>query len=421
MLKSRSISRLARPLLLGFVAVIFPGAHAIASNTVIHSFSGGSADGANPLGGVTFDAAGNLYGTTNNGGNGPCGNGCGTVYRLSPSSGGWTESVIYNFQGSAANDGSGPVGPLTIDAAGNLFGYTFSGGPTSSGIVYELSPNQNGAWDETVLHYFGSIRGDGGSPTGKLVFDPSGNLWGVTEQGGKTAGGTVFELSPGSTGWQYSLVYSFPSGGTTFATEPSGIIFDNAGNLYGVSTFGGITCCNGAGVVFQLVNSGGVWTQNVLHRFPVFNTKRLQTPTGGLFLDSTTRTLYMTMARGGNGNTGVTTINLTSLATNDLYSFVGPQVLEPYQAITFDSAGNLYSASYYSKNENSTKCFSTCGFVFELSPGSPHWTSHILEEFTGSNGMNPPGGVAIDSSGNLFGVTTYGGANNLGVVFEITP
>jgi uncharacterized repeat protein (TIGR03803 family) len=418
MLKLRSISRFAR-----FVAILFlagaPAATA-STTTIIHTFTGGSTDGANPLGGLTFDAAGNLYGTSDNGGNGPCGNGCGTVYRLSPSSPGWNESVIYNFQGSATNDGSNPVGPLTMDASGNLYGYTFAGGKTGSGIVYELSPSQNGAWTETILHQFGTSHSDGGFAAGKLTFDSAGNLWGVTEVGGKKGGGTVFELSPSSSGWQYTLIYSFANGGTLEGNEPSGIIFDSQGNLYGVTTFGGIVCCNGAGVVFQLLKSGGVWTQNVLHRFPVFNTKRLQTPTGGLFLDST-GTLYITMARGGNGNTGVTTVNLSTLVNTDLYSFVGPQVLEPYQAITFDSGGNLYSASYYSKNENSTKCFSTCGFVFELSPGSPHWTSQILEEFTGSNGMNPPGGVVIDSSGNLFGVTTAGGANNLGVVFEVTP
>jgi uncharacterized repeat protein (TIGR03803 family) len=421
MLKFRSLSRSARALLFSLAAMmLLAGLGGASTTTTIHTFSGGT-DGANPLGGVAFDAAGNLYGTTQGGGTGSyCSNGCGTVFHLSLVSGVWTESVIYNFQGSGTYDGSQPAGPLTIDASGNLYGYTLYGGKTNNGIIYELSPAQNGAWTETIVHQFGTSPHDGGFTAGKLIFDSTGNLWGVNEVGGKNGGGTVFELSPSSSGWQYSLIYSFPHGATLEGTEPSGILFDNQGNLYGVTTFGGIDCCNGAGVVFQLVNSGGVWTQKVLHRFPVFNTKRLQTPTGGLFLDST-GTLYMTMARGGNGNTGVTTIDLTTLATNDLYSFQGPQIIEPYQAIEFDSTGNLYSASYYSNTENGGTCYSTCGFVFELSPASPHWISHILESYSGENGINPPGGVVFDNAGNLYGVTTYGGANSLGVVFEITP
>jgi uncharacterized repeat protein (TIGR03803 family) len=386
-----------------------------ASATAIYNFTGGSA-GLNPNTGLTFDAAGNLYGTTWSGGTGACTGGCGTVFRLTPWGGSWTESVVYDFQGTAANDGYEPSSTLIADAAGNFYGTTNGGGSHDCGTVFELSPGSGGSWTETVLYSFCSQAEDGVGPWGKLVFDASGNLWGVTAVGGSRGGGIVFELVNSSGSWTESNIYDFPKVGSLLGSQPAGIIFDSLGNLYGVTAFGGTKGVNGAGVVFQLVESEGQWTQTVLHRFPISG-NGLQTPTGGLIFDAA-GTLYVSTARGGHGGAGVFSFNLTTNLGTTLHSFTGSQVLEPYEGLVFDSAGNLYSASY----NGGGRCQSYgCGFVYELSPGSTGWTATVLAQLNGKNGANAVGGVVLDSEGNIYGATFLGGTENDGVIFQIVP
>lgn len=384
---------------------------ATASTVTLHNFAGGTNDGAYPNGALIADSAGNLYGTTWSGGSGSCTGGCGTVFRLSQSNGTWTESIVHNFQGMSAGDGTNPWGALTADASGNFYGVTEAGGARNQGSVYELSPGLDGAWTETVLYSFGQVAGDGSAPGGKLIFDSSGNLWGTTSVGGSHSTGTIFELKLSGSGWSLTSIYSFPHSGTSLGEGPAGIVFDSAGNLFGVTEWGGTPYENGAGVVFQMVNSGGVWNQKVLHRFPTTG-KPLQTPTGGLYLDSSDN-LYMTMSRGGHGGPGITTINLSTFAVHDIYSSAGPQEVQPYEAIAIDTAGNLYSAGYASSQGTCA-----CGFVYELSPGAS-WTPKTLASMNGNNGANPVGGVVVDAAGNLYGVTYLGGTNRLGVVYEV--
>ncbi len=187
-----------------------PNALCPGTETVLYRFTGGS-DGANPgLGALIFDQAGNLYGTTSNNGypnvcDGICG---GTVYKLSPSGSGWTKSILYTFTGGS--DGNAPYAGLTFDQAGNLYGTTVSGGLFGKGVVFELSPSGSG-WTESVLYNF-TGGNDGAGPFSGLIFDPSGNLYGATNYGGENNGGTVFQLTPSMGSWSLDTLYSFGEG-----------------------------------------------------------------------------------------------------------------------------------------------------------------------------------------------------------------
>jgi uncharacterized repeat protein (TIGR03803 family) len=412
---NRPLTRLFAVLLLAFA----PLAHG-ATETVIHSFGSGS-DGKYPASALIFDSAGNLYGTTTEGGSA----GFGTVFKLTPNAGGFTESLVYSFLGSANDDGASPQGALTADAAGNFYGVTSYGGHYDCGTVFKLTASSGGSWTESVLHSFcaDGTTSDGDFPAGKLIFDSSGNLYGITEEGGALGAGSVFELTPASGKWTETVLYSFGHPGRLSGNQPVGIIFDKAGNIDGVTLFGGTKFYNGAGVVFQLIQSSpGQWTETVIHRFSITD-KNLQTPTGGLALD-VAGNLYMTMGRGGRGP-GVVELSPKSgggFTARDLYSFEGPQSLQSYEGLVFDSAGNLYSASEYGGAGSCGDDF-TCGFVYKLSPGSSRWTATKLATFHGWNGADPVGGVIMDSKGNLYGVTYYRdpGLKGAGVVFQITP
>ena len=166
------------------------------TQSILYSFctQNSCADGSFPYGSLVFDAAHNLYGTTSDGGASGSG---GAVFKLTPQNGNWTESVIYNFcsLGNCA-DGAFPYSNLTFfGSSGSLYGTTYSGGTNSNGTVFGLTPAQGGNWTETVLHSFNASGGDGSFPEAGVVFDPSGNLYGVTYYGGGNYNaGTVFEL-----------------------------------------------------------------------------------------------------------------------------------------------------------------------------------------------------------------------------------
>ena len=199
-------------------------------------------DGHNPYAGLTFDGAGNLYGTTALGGTG----GGGTVFQLIPQlGGGWYERVLYAFQNNT-QDGNSPYAGLVIDAAGNLYGTTQGGGSGGScqgngcGTVYELSPKAGGSWVETVLHRFQENGTDGNEPFAGLTFDTTGNLYGTTTLGGANLVGIVFGLSPRSSGnWHERVLHTFQRGMTDGFEPYAGVILDSSGNLYGTTMFGG--------------------------------------------------------------------------------------------------------------------------------------------------------------------------------------
>ena len=248
---------------------------------MLYSFAGGNGDGGLPEAALIFDTAGNLYGTTGEGGAvGPGGVAGGIVFELSPSQGGgWTEKVLYNFcsvsdphrplgglssptrppAGEFCLDGAEPDTNLIFDAAGNLYGTTLIGGYSvpcaysGCGTVFELSPTAGGSWTEQVLYSFcpQTDCADGSTPTAGLIFDASGNLYSTTAYGGigncyggygDVYCGTVFELSPGQGGgWTEQVLYSFNwNGNNTDAAIPqAGLVFDPAGNLYGTTGSGG--------------------------------------------------------------------------------------------------------------------------------------------------------------------------------------
>jgi uncharacterized repeat protein (TIGR03803 family) len=195
------------------------------TGTTLYHFTGG-ADGDDPtFGSLLFDRAGNMYDTTAAGGTGN-----GVVYEMTKSGSGWGEQPLYAFSGNP--DGKAPYAGLTFDNAGNLYGTTTAGGPSDNGTVFELSPNGGGGWTEQVLYSF-TGGSDGSFPAGGLTFDQSGNLYGSTNKGGSGGGGTVFKLTPSGGGWSYSLVNSFT--GTTGCGPFANLSFDGAGNLYGTT------------------------------------------------------------------------------------------------------------------------------------------------------------------------------------------
>jgi uncharacterized repeat protein (TIGR03803 family) len=230
---------------------------------VLYSFNpfGIQNEGIFPNGGLVFDAARNLYGTTTAGG----ATDQGIAFELSPAQGSWTETILYSFSRSSA--GGTPNGNLVIDRAGNLYGTTFEGGDfqcysNGCGVVFELSPTSNG-WVETVLHAFHG-GSDGEQPGGGLIMDRAGNIYGGTTLGGVHGGGTVFELTPSNGGWTYNVLYSL-TGIPNADLGPMGILaIDAGGNLYGCT---GSEGAYSLGNVFKLSLSGGSWTYTDLHDF----------------------------------------------------------------------------------------------------------------------------------------------------------
>lgn len=210
-----------------------------------HTFPESAQYRSTTFGESTRDATGNLYGTTQEGG----AHASGTVFELTPSQGGWTETVLYSFA-----ENYYPEAGLLIDRAGNLYGTTEGGGTSNGGTVFELTPQAGGGWKETLLHSFAG--GDGSNPCAGLILDAAGDLYGTTQGGGTHSYGTVFELIPAGGGkWTEKVLYNFtgPRGAYPYA----GLILDAAGNLYGTTFAGGMySSCpygtNYCGTVFEL-------------------------------------------------------------------------------------------------------------------------------------------------------------------------
>ena len=256
--------------------------------TFIYGF-GGSADGGTPrYGDLTFDQAGNMYGTGSLGGDN---NSDGVVFKAVGSGSSWTESAIYTFAGTP--DGSRPYAGVIFDSTGNLFGTTSKGGSSNNGTIFELMPS-GGGWTEHVIYNF-SGGADGGFPVGGLISDGVGNFYGTTASGGANGGGTVFELSPNGSGWTFTTLYSFTGSGQC---GPWGsVTFDSSGNLYGTTQCDG---ANAKGSVFKLTHSGG-WTYSSLHDFAGGDDGRL--PYGNVIFDGSGN-IYGTASVGGQHNAG---------------------------------------------------------------------------------------------------------------------
>jgi hypothetical protein len=395
--------------------------------TVLYSFQGllignsNIADSGYPRAALTFDADGNLYGTTSGG----------TVTeRLIPDNGAvfelkrpaakgaaWSETILHAFKGGY--DGDQPQTRLVFDKEGRIYGTTSDGSPLTGGTVFRLTPpaQVGGAWTETPLYAF-SGGTDGQTPVG-IVFDSKGNIFGTTSAGGGfslscggedcdswVGGGTFFKITPNaqqSKPWSESLPFIFPpcvfyslgdgeSCGDDSLPE-SGLIADATGKFYGTSKLGGAGCLGrddyelGCGAVFQFVPpavAGGAWTQNILFTF-------------------------------GNPATGTTTDGAYPIGT-----------------LAFDSAGNLYGAEMGS-DCTSQFCFGGFGTIFELTPPSSPggtWTETTLYQFQGGNdGATPAAGMLVKGSA-LYSTTQSGGTGNClhtvnqpagcGTVYEIS-
>jgi uncharacterized repeat protein (TIGR03803 family) len=320
----------------------------------VHSFTGGK-DGGYPVAGVIMDAAGNLYGTTLQGG----AFGAGTVFKLDTTG---HETVLYSFTGEF--DGAFPYAGVIMDAAGNLYGTTSSGGfPPFTGTVFKLDPSGN----ETVLYAF-TNRGDGDYPVAGVIRDANGNLYGTTYYGGASGAGTVFKLDTLGT---ETVLYSF-TGGADGSNPIAGVIMDAAGNLYGTTYFGGTApeCGSfGCGVVFELDTTG---KETVLYTFPAGGQFDGANPTAGLIMDAAGN-LYGTTQGGGGGSNGagiVFKLDKTGKET-ELKIFTGSQDGGfPYAGLVRDKTGNLYGTGQ--RGGNLTDCTSPinngCGVVFKITP-----------------------------------------------------
>ncbi len=186
----------------GEVFELSPVPNGLWTETIIYPFPNNQTNhGTEPFAPVILDSAGNLYGTASAGGQYRAG----AAFKLSPGAGGWTYTALHIF--GAKGDGAAPWGGLAFDSAGNLYGTTFGGGSEGYGTVFELSSKSSGRWVETILHSFSST--DGKTPTSSLVFDSVGNLYGAAGAGGANGEGTIFELSPISGGWNFDVLYSF--------------------------------------------------------------------------------------------------------------------------------------------------------------------------------------------------------------------
>jgi uncharacterized repeat protein (TIGR03803 family) len=383
--------------------IVLLGANAFAASNekVLHTFSGGTTDGSYPVAGLIADSAGNLYGTTRYGG----ASGDGTVFKLSLLNGSWNETVLYSFAGGS--DGISPAASLVMDSAGNLFGTTRLGGPDSAGTIFELSFS-GGSWKESVLYSF-TGGADGGSPQAALVI--RGNvLLGATPQGGANGNGTVFYLAHLNGKWTEKVLYSFAGGNTDGAYPYSALIFDRTGNLYGTTESGGP---NEAGSVFELSQSGGKWTEKVLYFF-TGNTDGGTLDAGVIFDNA--GNLYGTTASGGKYSTG-TVFELTpssgSWTESVLYNFTGgADGGFPSAGLSMDANGNLFSTTY-------TGGASKAGTVFQLTPSAGAWTETVLYSFSGGNDGGFPTSTVLLYKGFKIGTTIEGGSSQEGVVFKV--
>jgi uncharacterized repeat protein (TIGR03803 family) len=369
---------------------------------VLHTFSG--PDGAYPIGSLTVDRAGNIYGTTTKGGT----DNVGTVFKLRQTNGNWILAPLHVFAGGS--DGSYPLAGVTLAINGIVYGTTqgdtaFSLRPGASRPTSVLQP-----WNETVLLYF--MGSDGSEPGyGNPFLDQSGNVYDTTIDGGQYGAGVVYELSPSGGGWTDNTLYSFGGTSGDGMTPYSGLIMDGAGNLYGTTGYGG---ANGYGTVYELTPSGSGWTEQILHSFTQ-NDGAL--PIGGLIFDAMGNLYGTTSSYGPNGGGTVFELSPSNggWTFSTVYAFTGQANEGPYGGMVMDTAGHLYGTTLQEGADGE-------GSVFQLTSSQGIWMYSDLYDFTdGNDGANPYGTLVLNSSGSLYGTAYQGGAHGEGTVFQLTP
>jgi uncharacterized repeat protein (TIGR03803 family) len=256
------------------------------TETVVYSFQGGT-DAFYASGDLAFDSAGAIYGTTTQGGTDT---GAGTVYKLTPAGGSWTENLLFSF-GANNGDYGNPQDGVVLDSANNAYGTAPASG-VNQGVVFKVTPSGS----ESVVHGFQGS--DGAIPIGGLIFDSAGDLWGATAFGGTSGAGVVYELTPSGSGWNFSTLFSFT--GSNGSGPYAKLMMDAAGNLYGTTV--GSSSVGDYGTVFKLSRSGGTWTETVLHRFTGGTDG--STPYSNIVMDASGN-LYGTTYAGGAFGQGV--------------------------------------------------------------------------------------------------------------------
>jgi uncharacterized repeat protein (TIGR03803 family) len=449
---SHEAKRALRLTLIASLAILMPSVAAAQATVyeVIHSFKG-KPDGAQPEASVVIAKSGALYGTTYRGGTA----GSGTVFEMAkPTGGSWQESILYSF---SQPNGEYPTANVVFGSTGALFGTTATGpvasGPTSNGTIFQLAPPpvSGGAWTMTYLYTFGGSAGT--NPFGAVLIGPGGTLYTTTE-GYVIPGGTAVALAPptepGGT-WTASVIYSFPQPGDVAGSNPFAGLVSEGGSLYGTNYYGGAVCgAEGCGVVYELTppaTQGGPWTETTIHTFTG------EPSDGGSPLDALTvgpgGVLYGTTYFGGigsstqcytNGPGCGTVFQLTpptapggTWTESVLYSFTGENGdgALPMASVVIGKNGVIYGTTAYGGSATTgSPCSSGgatgCGTAFQLTPpttpGGP-WTETILHSFTGQNGDGsiPLAGLALSSTGVLYGTTSAGGTAGNGTVFAIVP
>jgi len=394
---------LAAALLTAFFATTAAQAQ---SFNVLYTFAGGS-DGYYETGGVIRDSAGNLYGTTADGGDVSCVSpyGCGTVFKVDPSG---NKTVLYNFTGGT--DGGSPSAALILDSAGNLYGTTYYGGylacgvPSACGTVFKLDPSGN----LTTLYRFTGVP-DGANPASTLIRDAKGNFYGTTAGGGNSACddglgcGTVFEISAAG---KETVLYRF--NGSDGEEPYAGVVRDSAGNLFGTTFAGGDPTCY-CGTVFKVDTTG---KETALHAFT--GAPDGESPQAGLVADAKGNLYGVTNSGGRYGYSGTVFRVDPSGKENILHSFNSPAGDGGFPSATLvrDPAGNLYGSTFLGG-------INDLGTLFKLDTSGKET---ILYTF-GSNPAdgNEPNGVTRDAEGNLYGATFNGFAPVFGTVFKLVP
>jgi uncharacterized repeat protein (TIGR03803 family) len=377
-------------------------AYASGGETVLHSFNPNNHGAEQPTGGLLMDAEGNLYGGTQTGG----------IFEFSPNgSGGWNYTLLCSCSSYPAVFGS-----LAMDQAGNLYGSTFQG------FVVKYSPGRSN-WTATEIYSFG----DGMSSP--VIIDAAGNLYGIAASG---VNGFVYELSPSGSTWALDVLHDFNgTDGTETAAYSAGgmlggLMMDGSGNLYGTTWTGGTLskCTSGCGVVFELKKDSGAWTETVLHRFSGSDGMN---PDATLLMDAA-GDLYGTTAAGGKNGYGVvfeTSLSSGKWQTTVLHNFSSAKGDGAYanSSVAMDAAGNLYGATY--SGGGSSQCDVEndvgCGAIFKLTKKDGGWTESILHDFSGKGDGAFPGTLTLDADGNLYGVGQSGGAYFGGLFFKVVP
>lgn len=381
-------------------------------------------NGGNIEHGVTLDAAGNLYGTTQNGG--PLD--YGVVFKLTRQSDGtWDESVLHFFQGGSG--GRGPVSGVTFDKNGNLYGVTVAGGvpcagrAAGCGTAYKLTPQPDGTWNHTLIYAFGGIEGDIRGT--ELTFDTEGNLYGFSSVGNANCCGVVFRLKPNDDGsWSEEILYTF-KGGRDGNFPVGNLVFDQAGNLYGETAQGGEKDC---GTVFKLTpDPGGNWSESVVHSFCASKSDGWA-PNGGLTMDADGNLFGVTVWGGGAAmppcplQTGCGTVFQFkpqpdgSWSYKKIHTFLDTPSADPSGGLAVDAAGNVYGTT----SLNGTNDYGTI-FMLVHNPDDS-FTGKTLHVFKGYPAIAPSGKLVLDESGTLYGTTLFSKPfPGTGVVFKMIP